>query len=178
VKLGLAEVLATRDPDKAPAAVAELKHDADEALETLRDLARAIYPPLLADEGNAAALQSHAGTATVRVHLDPDGVGRYSQEVEAPICFFCLEALQNVQKYASASHAEARLRQRPGELSFEVQDDGGGFDPAMRWRGPGLTNMSDRLDALGGAIELNSSPGTGTRLREVINLAPAAVAAK
>jgi signal transduction histidine kinase len=171
-------MLATRDPEKAQAAVAELKHDADKALETLRDLARAIYPPLLADEGNTAALQSHARTATVPVHLDPDGVGRYSQEVEAPIYFICLEALQNVQKYATASHAEVRLRQRPGELSFEVQDDGGGFDPAMRRRGTGLTNMADRLDALGGAIDLSSSPGTGTGLREVITLRPAAVAAK
>ena len=76
VKLGLVELLARRDPVRAKATLSELKDDADEALETLRDLARGIYPPLLADKGLPAALQSQAGKATVPVHVDAEGVER------------------------------------------------------------------------------------------------------
>jgi signal transduction histidine kinase len=72
VKLGLVEMLADRDADKAAVKLSELKHDADEALETLRDLARGIYPPLLADQGLGAALRSQAAKATVPVHVDCD----------------------------------------------------------------------------------------------------------
>ena len=83
--------------------------DADDAVETLRDLARGIYPPLLADKGLAAALEAQARKATLPVEVDPDGVGRYPQEIEAAVYFCALEALQNVQKYAEASHASVRL---------------------------------------------------------------------
>ena len=116
VKLGLVEMLFTRDPEKARATIIALKNDADEALETLRDLARGIYPPLLADRGLAVALQSQAGKATLPVHVDADGVGRYTQEIEAALYFCTLEALQNVQKYAKASHARVRLREAGDQL--------------------------------------------------------------
>jgi signal transduction histidine kinase len=164
VKLGLAELLAPRDPDKARATLVQLKADADEALETLRDLARGIYPPLLADKGLAAALESQARKATVPVTVDADGAGRYPQEIEAAVYFCCLEALQNLQKYARAARAVIRLREDAGWLRFEVMDDGVGFDVATTTKGSGLTNMIDRLDALGGAVQVVSEPGTGTRL--------------
>ncbi|MFI5312973.1 MAG: histidine kinase, partial [Candidatus Dormibacteria bacterium] len=77
VKLGLAEMQALKDPDRARAILAELKRDADEALDTLRDLARGIYPPLLADKGLAAAIQSQARRATVPVTVDAVGIGRH-----------------------------------------------------------------------------------------------------
>jgi Histidine kinase len=109
IKLGLVEMLATRDPEKAKATIVALKHDADEALETLRDLARGIYPPLLADKGLAVALQSQAGKATLPVQVDADGVGRYAQETEAALYFCTLEALQNVQKYAQAFERHGAL---------------------------------------------------------------------
>ena len=127
VKLGLAEMLASRDPEKAKATIAQLKGDADEALETLRDLARGIYPPLLAEKGLGAALESQARKATVPVTVDADGIGRYSQDVEAAVYFSVLEALQNVQKYAQASQATVRLREEDGTLRFEVADDGTGL---------------------------------------------------
>ncbi|HEY8672666.1 MAG TPA: sensor histidine kinase [Candidatus Dormibacteraeota bacterium] len=164
VKLGLAEMLAPRDPDKARATLVQLKADADEALETLRDLARGIYPPLLADKGLAAALESQARKATVPVTVDADGIGRYPQEIEAAVYFCCLEALQNLQKYARAAHANIRLRVDDGWLRFEVMDDGVGFDVATTRKGSGLTNMIDRLDALGGDVQVVSKPGSGTRL--------------
>jgi signal transduction histidine kinase len=164
VKLGLAEMMADRDPAKARATIMQLKADADEALETLRDLARGIYPPLLADKGLAAALESQARKATVPVTVDAVGVGRYPQEIEAAVYFCCLEALQNLQKYARAEHAIIRLRDEEGRLRFEVVDDGIGFDPATTTKGSGLDNMIDRLDALGGDMQFIASPGKGTRL--------------
>jgi signal transduction histidine kinase len=164
VKLGLAEMLMARNPERAKATIGELKADADEALETLRDLARGIYPPLLADKGITAALESQARKATVPVTVDADGIGRYPQEIEAAVYFCVLEALQNVQKYARASRAVIRVRETNGTVSFEVGDDGCGFDPATAKEGSGLTNMADRLEALGGHIKLISAPGRGTQL--------------
>jgi signal transduction histidine kinase len=173
VKLGLVEMLLTRDPEKASATIVALKGDADEALETLRDLARGIYPPLLADKGLAAALQSQAGKATLPVHVDADGVGRYPPETEAALYFCTLEALQNVQKYAAASAVTVRLRDEETQLLVEVADDGRGFDVTAVTRGAGLTNMEDRLDALGGTLQIESTPGVGTTLRATVPVSPA-----
>jgi signal transduction histidine kinase len=161
VKLGLAEMLLTRDPAKAAEALEQLKGDADDALETLRDLARGIYPPLLADKGLVVALESQARKATLLVRVEAEGVERYAQDVEATVYFCVLEALQNVQKYARASEV-VRLRDGEGTLAFEVEDDGAGFDAATVRKGAGLTNMNDRVDALGGRVEIRSRPGTGT----------------
>ena len=111
-----------------------------------------------------AALESQARKATLPVQVDAEGVGRYPQEVEAAVYFCVLEALQNVQKYASASNAMVRLREEASSLGFEVEDDGDGFDPAGIQRGSGLTNMADRLEALGGSVDLASARGRGTRV--------------
>ncbi|MEX2458768.1 MAG: histidine kinase, partial [Actinomycetota bacterium] len=110
VKLRVLESLARRNPEKVGAAVEDLKAQAGEALDTLRDLARGIYPPLLADQGLPAALEAQARKSPVPVDLHPDGVGRYPQEVEAAVYFCVLEALQNVAKYAGASRAALTLR--------------------------------------------------------------------
>ena len=168
VKLGLAEMLTGRDPQKAKQTIEQLKADTDEALETLRDLARGIYPPLLAEKGLVTALGSQARKATLPVEVDAEGIGRYPQEVEATVYFCVLEALQNVQKYACASHARVRLRCTDGALLFDVEDDGRGFDVEHARKGAGLTNMMDRLDALGGALTLRSAPARGTSVSGVL----------
>jgi signal transduction histidine kinase len=162
VKLGLAEMLLGRDPERARVTLDQLRSDADDALDTLRDLARGIYPPLLADKGLGAALAAQARKATVAVTVDAEGIGRYSQDVEAAVYFAVLEALQNVQKYAGASRAVVQLREDSGELRFRVEDDGHGFDVATTPTGTGLVNMGDRVDALGGQLEVTSTVGTGT----------------
>jgi signal transduction histidine kinase len=128
VNLGLAQALVASKPDQAKAAVTQLKADADEVLESLRDLARGIYPPLLADKGLVVALESQARKATVPISVDAEDVERYPQDVEATVYFCVLEALQNVQKYAGASCVIVRLRGADGALTFEVADDGSGFD--------------------------------------------------
>ena len=176
VKLGLAEMLLGRDPVKAAATLEQLKGDADEALETLRDLARGIYPPLLADKGLVVALESQARKATVPVRVDADGIGRYPQDIEAALYFCTLEALQNVQKYAAASAVEVRLREDSGQVHVDVIDDGRGFALSAATRGAGLTNMEDRLDALGGSLDVESAPGAGTTLHAIVPISPSALA--
>ena len=142
--------------------LAQLKHDMSEALETVRDLARGIYPPLLASEGLPAALAGHARKVGVPVDVHADGVGRYPKEIEAAVYFCCLEALQNVAKYAAASRVELSLRAEEGSLVFRVDDDGVGFDPGSSRRGSGTQNMADRVEALDGTLEIRSQPGVGT----------------
>ena len=176
VKLGLAEMLLARDPVRAQQTLDQLKSDADEALETLRDLARGIYPPLLADKGLRVALESQARKATVPVTIEADGIGRYPQDIEAAVYFCVLEALQNVQKYAHASHVSVQLREDDARVTFSVIDDGRGFDVASMKRGAGLTNMADRLDALEGELHVASSIGTGTTISGSLELVEAAVA--
>jgi signal transduction histidine kinase len=168
VKLGLVEMLVGRDAAKALATLQQLKGDADEALDTLRDLARGIYPPLLADKGLVVALEAQARKATLPVHVGADGVGRYPQEIESAVYFCVLEALQNVQKYAAASAVEVRLREDGGQVCVDVIDDGRGFDLSAAQRGAGLTNMEDRLDALGGTLHVESTLGIGTTLRAAV----------
>jgi signal transduction histidine kinase len=172
VKLRVLEALAKKDPARVAGAVEELKGQAQDALETLRDLARGIYPPVLADRGLAAALEAQTRGGPVPVAISPDGVGRLPQEVEAAVYFCVLEALQNVAKYSEASSADLTLRQIDGSVEFEVRDNGRGFDPATTPRGSGLQNMADRLEALGGTLVVTSAPGDGTT---VLGRVPAAV---
>ena len=162
VKQRLAEGLVERDPERTKAMLAEIQADTQDALETLRDLARGVYPPLLADQGLGAALAAQARKAAVPVEVEAGGTGRYPQDIEATVDPVLLQALQNVAKYAEASRVTVRLSAGGGGgLVFEVRDDGIGFDPASAGRGSGLQGMADRLDAIGGALEVRSTPGAG-----------------
>ncbi|HXF36246.1 MAG TPA: sensor histidine kinase [Actinomycetota bacterium] len=162
VQLRLLEQRIERDPEGAREAAAQLRGAAAEALEDLRDLARGIYPPLLADKGLPAAIEAQARKAPVPVRLQADGVGRYPREAEAAVYFCVLEALQNAAKHAGGSEVRVRLWASEGELAFAVEDDGPGFDPSTTPRGAGLQNMADRIEALGGSLEVRSLPGAGT----------------
>jgi signal transduction histidine kinase len=163
VKIRLAGTLAKGEgAEKTASSLEQLQSDAADALEDLRDLARGIFPPLLADKGLPEALASQARKSQVPVDVDADGIGRFPQEVEAAVYFCSLEALQNVAKYANASRASVKLRHVEGNLTFEVTDDGDGFDSTSTGYGTGLQGMADRLDALGGTLEVRSAPGQGT----------------
>jgi signal transduction histidine kinase len=162
VKLRLLEQLIGRDAERARSMAASLQDDAGDALQELRDLARGIYPPLLADQGLVAALQSQARRSPVPVTIEADGLGRYPKEVEAALYFSCLEALQNVAKYAQASRATVSLADGDGRLRFQVTDDGVGFEPSSTSFGTGLQGIADRLSALGGGVDVRSAPGAGT----------------
>jgi signal transduction histidine kinase len=164
VKIRLARQLGAKDPGKANDLLEQTESDVSQALEDLRDLARGIYPPLLADQGLVAALKGQARRSAIPVDVVADEVGRYPQEAEAAVYFCCLEALQNVAKYAGASRAAVRLSDRDGHLTFEVSDDGVGFDVSSTSYGTGLQGMADRLRALGGDLEVRSTPGNGTTI--------------
>jgi signal transduction histidine kinase len=168
VKLRLLEQLAEKDPPKARAMAAQIQEDTTTALDDLRDLARGIYPPLLADKGLPAALSAQARKSPVPVEVEAGEIGRYSQDVEAAVYFSCLEALQNVTKYADASKVSISLSRRDGRLSFSVVDDGVGFDTASTHHGTGLQGIADRIDALGGTLEIRSRVGGGTSVQGTV----------
>jgi signal transduction histidine kinase len=168
VKLRLLEQIAGRDPAKVAEIAAQLQAETTETLEDLRDLARGIYPPLLADKGLSAALESQARKSTLPVKVEAADLGRFPQDVEAAIYFSCLEALQNVAKYAEASRVTISLDRSNGRISFAVTDDGVGFDPAEARQGTGLQGMADRIDALGGTLAIRSTVGGGTSVQGTV----------
>ena len=161
VKARLARQFVARDPAKTEEMLGQIEAETQTALDDLRDLARGIYPPLLADKGLGSALDAQARKAPFPVHVDADGVGRLPQDVEAAVYFSCLEALQNVAKYAQASNATIELRLDASTLRFAVSDDGCGFDPSSV-SGSGIQGVTDRLAAIGGTFEVESAPGAGT----------------
>jgi len=152
------------DLPEAKEILGELQADAAGALENLRDLARGVYPPLLADLGLAAALNAQAAKSTVPVAVVADGIGRFGQDTEAAVYFCCLEALQNTAKYAHASQARIAVQSQRGALCFTVSDDGSGYDAHHTPMGSGQRNMADRLAALGGRLDVRSTPGQGTTI--------------
>ncbi len=142
--------------------ITELRAETASALIELHDLARGVYPPLLASDGLAAALRAHVGALPLPVTIEADGVGRLQHDVEAAVYFCCLEAMQNVSKHAKARRVRVSLSKRPSRLEFRVDDDGVGFQPAPTTRGSGLQNMADRAEALGGTVLVSSAVGRGT----------------
>ena len=161
VKVRLVQSLVGREDDRARDMLDQIQSDSQAALEDLRDLAHGIYPPLLADKGLAAALDAQARKSPIPVSIDPDGSGRYSQDVESAVYFCVLEALNNVAKYAGARRVTVHLSERDGNLRFEVVDDGRGFDSNAS-HGTGLRGMADRMDAIGGRLQVASEPDHGT----------------
>jgi signal transduction histidine kinase len=162
VQLSLAQRQAREEAPEVAETLERLQAQTSDALENLRDLARGVYPPLLADQGLAAAIDAQARRSPLPIRVESEGIGRYPQEVETAVYFCTLEALQNAAKYASPREVLVRLREEGGELVFTIEDDGQGFDQATTKLGSGLQNMSDRLAALGGELLVDSHPGGGT----------------
>jgi signal transduction histidine kinase len=109
-----------------------------------------------------AALEAQARKGTIETSVEAENVARYPQQVEAAVYFCALEALNNVAKYSGAQRAQVRLAQSNGDLTFEVSDDGTGFDMERTTYGTGLRGMADRVEAIGGMLEIRSTPGRGT----------------
>jgi signal transduction histidine kinase len=162
IKLELAEDLMATDPDHARRLLGETEDELDQALEEVRSLARGIYPSVLADQGLRDALRAAVRRAPLRTSLECNDIGRYPPEVESAIYFSCLEAMQNAAKHARGATAVRLSITANGELHFEVRDDGEGFDPEDSVGGQGLTNMRDRLAAVGGRLTVRSARGQGT----------------
>jgi signal transduction histidine kinase len=171
VNLGLARKLADSNPEKAKEILGELQGSAQEAMEAFRDLAHGIYPPLLQARGLAEALSNAARRAPIPTSVAAGGLRRYDPDVEATVYFCSVEALQNAGKHAGED-AQARVRvwEEDGRLLFEVADDGSGGAPDGTTGGAGISNMRDRLGAIGGSLSIESACGRGTRVRGVIPL--------
>jgi signal transduction histidine kinase len=153
--------------------IRQLRAMVEDILQGLRDLARGIYPDVLADHGLARALTALAREQIlpVRVEIDPAlAATRLPREAEAALYFTALEAITNAARHARATAIRVTLGERGGRLALTVEDDGSGFEPAGARIGVGLRNMSDRMTALGGTCEIESAPGQGTRVRAAIAL--------
>jgi signal transduction histidine kinase len=162
IQLELAEELIKRDPERGLDKLHALGGEVGKTLEEIQALARGVYPSLLADRGLGEALRAAALRLPMAATVSPDGLGRYPADVENAVYFCCLEAMQNAAKHAGDGAVITIALAESDGLVFEVRDDGEGFDAAVVAPGAGLTNMQDRLAALGGAIEVNSAPGAGT----------------
>jgi signal transduction histidine kinase len=169
--LGAARALIDSNPERAQAILDELRAAVQEAMQELRDLAHGIYPPLLQDRGLSEALANAARRTTIPTRVEPSTRRRYDPEVEATVYFCCLEALQNAGKHAGdRARVTIRLYEEEDALLFEITDDGSGFDPARTTFGAGLTNMRDRLEAIGGELRIDSNLGQGSRVLGTIPL--------
>jgi signal transduction histidine kinase len=168
IKLELiAERLDEDDPQSA-AALRKLEVDVDGTIDEVRSFARGIYPPLLAERGLGEALRAAGRNAPIATRVDAGSISRHNPEIEATVYFACMEALQNAAKHAiGASGVTITLSENPA-LHFEVQDDGNGFTATNVVNGNGLTNLRDRMAAIGGEVEVRSAPGEGTTVIGVL----------
>ena len=163
VKQRLVGTLVGKDPERAVALLSELQaRHGRGARQPARPRPRDLSAPARRQGLCRPRSSRRRRKAAVSTRVVPDGVGRYPQEAEAAVYFCCLEALQNVAKYAEASNVTVTLRDEGEALTFAVQDDGRGFDPSSAPPGSGMQNMKDRLAALGGTFDVRSSPGDGT----------------
>ncbi len=154
--------LARDDPD-APELLRRAIAELSDALAELRELARGIHPAILTDRGLVPALELLAGRTSIPVAISVTGDLRLPRPVEAAAYYLVAEALTNTTKHARASAARVHVAREQGDVLIEVSDDGvGGADGGT---GSGLRGLADRVEALGGRLELTSAPGAGTTLR-------------
>jgi signal transduction histidine kinase len=163
MKLGLAASVAREKPDSLEPLLQEMQSELGDALDSLRNLARGVYPPLLEAEGLKAALRARARQVPIRIDVQC-GSERYHRELEGAFYFCCSEALQNLTKHSRATRGSVRVWCEGGRLCFEVRDNGRGLDAARAKSGGGLQNIRDRLDVLGGVVDVSSTPGVGARV--------------
>jgi signal transduction histidine kinase len=153
------------EPEVVERSLDELGTRANVALEQLREVARGIFPPLLVDQGLAAALDTlcrKTGPDT-RLTVDRSIVGtRFDPASENAVYFCCVQAVQNAQRHAPGASITIGLSVDGDALVFTVRDDGPGFDPAATKAGEGMQILTDRVAALGGTIAVESVPGRGT----------------
>lgn len=162
VKVRLVKAVIAKDTARGKLMIGGLKDQAAVALATLRDLAQGVYPPALTESGIATALGQQAAVPGLEIVVEDSGIGRFSIDAEAAVYFACLEAIQNVAKYAQARRCLVTLSGSGRYVDFTVTDDGRGFEAASISPGSGLTGMTDRIGAAGGEVSVMSVPGAGT----------------
>ena len=165
-------VRAVQTDGLAPQAAQRLRQ-ASEGVETAKaeveELARGVYPAALAELGLVGALRELASAMPIGVRLEAEADARGGPDVEATLYFVCAEALANVARHARASGARIQLTRGDGALTVRIEDDGAGG--ADLGKGTGLRGLRDRVETYGGALEIDSPPGKGTRLAATIPVA-------
>lgn len=165
--LGRLELVADKGEVARGAALADAKAQLGTALVELRRLARGIYPPVLTQAGLAAALRTLPDTTSVPIHLDLDGIRaqRFDPAVESTAWFVACECVTNAVRHAAPDRITIAVQTTPHTLELTITDDGaGGAAVCPR----GLAGLTDRLHALGGDIDVRSTPGAGTLIRACI----------
>jgi signal transduction histidine kinase len=138
------------------------------ALEELRDLARGLHPAILTDRGLTPALQSLANRAPFPVEICSNPTLRPSDAIEAAVYFVVAESLTNAAKHAAASEARVEFSTTARAAVVEISDNGSGG--ATLTNGTGIRGLADRVEALGGTFEVQSSARTGTVVRAELPL--------
>jgi signal transduction histidine kinase len=166
IKLDMATETLREDLEQGERALASVGRQMDDVLQELRLLARGIYPSLLNECGLRESLRAAARSSPMAVSVRAAGIARYPEELEVAVYFCCLEALQNVVKHAGPDATAIVSLSRDGPwLCFEVHDTGVGFDPSQNGLGSGVVNMRDRIEAVGGVLEVKGRRGRGTSVR-------------
>ena len=169
IKIGISESMAQKQGlDDVSQILTTVKEETDLTIDSLRTLARGIYPPLLEAEGLGPALTTQLHRAQMPITVQAAGVERHPREIEATVYFCVLEAVQNSIKHAQAQSVLVSVSDTNGHLIFEIRDDGVGFDHDEAHEGHGLINILDRLDAVEGSLEIESDPGHGTVVRGTV----------
>jgi signal transduction histidine kinase len=172
IKVDLAAETIRGDPAQGEEVLASVGRQLDDVLQEVRSLARGIYPSLLSERGVAEALRAAGRSAPRPVAVHSRSVGRYAEEIEVAVYFCCLEALQNVIKHAGPEpSANIALSEDGPLLRFAIKDSGVGFDSTSMPQGAGLINMRDRIEAVGGRLEVLSGEGRGTTIRGFVPVA-------
>jgi signal transduction histidine kinase len=171
VRLRGAELDSREDPERAAAMFAQASAEVSLAIDDLRHLAHGLHPAVLTEFGLGAAIRDVAGRSAVPVTIVALPEDRLRDTVESTAYFVFAEAVTNAQRYARATVIRVRAVVVGSELRVEVTDDGAGG--AIESPGSGLEGLRDRVEALGGAFEVESPPGRGTRIEVRIPFASA-----
>jgi signal transduction histidine kinase len=152
--------------EQLKAAVGGFADRVTSVVEELREMSRGIHPAILRKGGLSPALEALSLRSAVPVRLNVRDEQRLPDAVEVAAYYVAAEALTNASKHADASRVELDLHIDDAKLRLSIRDDGvGGADPS---RGSGLIGLKDRVEALGGTIEVESAHGRGTTLRVAI----------
>jgi len=160
LELRAAEERAPSDPAELKGDVSRMAGELESVLDDLREMSRGIHPAILAEGGLGRALMTLARRAAIPVEVDVRGVTRLPEQIEVAAYYVASEALTNAAKHAQASVVRITLEEQDGVFQLSIRDDGvGGADPR---KGTGLIGLHDRVEALGGSIDLSSAAGEGT----------------
>ncbi|CAN5314238.1 hypothetical protein BH18ACT12_BH18ACT12_20990 [soil metagenome] len=162
LELRMAESALPSELDEPRRAIGRIGGELYQVVEDLREISRGIHPAILSEGGLGPALRTLASRSAIPVVLGHLVEDRLPEPIEVAAYYVASEALTNSTKHANASQVEIEASARDGSLRLSIRDDCvGGAQPTG---GSGLTGLRDRVEALGGSIEITSPPGRGTHL--------------